>query len=347
MPQVGNFVYKDAADKIYLTFRSVGDTPRVFTAVNYYAYNAGGIIGTEKNGVAILDNGTEEFPSMFIAASDIEHGSLFGQTATMEALKSLDGNWTEFKSFLQSQPEYRDNVYDISEEFEVPDVGNAINLYALGILDLKNEPDLRTKEMVDITENPEIPYEFPKIGRVGIITELMNHSVHRDGSYGNFYLSWNVKMDMDLDETGKLGDYKVEADFDEKWEQYFNRFNDQIFYRIIEDMARDYVEESLYCTYPGDDQGDYTFGLQGRSCGSLVLRSVDGFEIGFESYNDVQNVLQDLSEDDLVKLYKVVKSLDQDITKQKLANEWAHQLNFIRQDMEEEWNLELEDSIKM
>jgi hypothetical protein len=61
----------------------------------------------------------------------------------------------------------------------------------------------------------------------------------------------------------------------------------------------------------------------------------------------VQEVLNNLDDDDLVKLYKVVKSLDHDITKQKLANEWAYQLNFMRNRMEEDWKLELENVAKM
>ena len=346
MKQVGNFVYKEDSDKIYLKFNSAGDTPRVFTAVNYYAYNAGGLIGSEKNGVAILDNGTQEFSDMFIAASDIEQGSLFGQTAVMEILRDLNGDWGAFKEFLESRGEYRDNVYDVSEDYEVPDEGNTINLHALGFLDLKDEKDLRTQEMIDVTNNPDVPYEFPKIGRVGIITELMNHSVHRDGHYGDFYLSWNVKMDMNLDDSGKLGDYEVDSQFDEKWAEYMEENDSDIFYRICEDMARTYLENE-YCTYPGNDQGDYQFGFQGRSGGHLVLREVDGNEIGFSSYNDVQNVLNELDDSELVKIYKVVKSLDADITKAKLGQEWAYQLNFVRQDLEEEWKLELEDSVRM
>jgi hypothetical protein len=347
MPQIGNFLYKDDNDKIYLTFESEGETPRVFTAVNYHAYNANGLIGSEKNGVAILDNGTEMFSDLFVVASDIEKGSLFGQTATMEILKKLNGNWDEFKKFITSRGEYRENVFDISEDFETPVEGNKINLHALGILDLKDEKDIRTKEMVEVNNRTDVPYDFPPIGRVGIITELMNHSVHRDGPYDDFYLSWNVKMDMDLDETGKKGDYNVDSQFDEKWSEYFERYNDHVFYDIIGEMTRFYCDEQLYSTFPGDDQGDYGFALQGRHGGHLVLKTVEGSEIKFNSYSNVQEVLNNLDDDDLVKLYKVVKSLDHDITKQKLANEWAYQLNFMRNRMEEDWKLELENVAKM
>lgn len=345
MKKVGNFVYKEDSDKVYLKFESSGDIPRVFTAVNYYAYDAGGIIGTEKNGVAILDNGTQEFSDMFVAASDIERGSLFGQAATMEALKSMD--WVEFRDYLNSLGEYRDNVMDVSEEFEVPEEGNAINLHALGVLDLKEEKDLRTPEMIAVNDNPDISYEFPKIGRVGIITELMNHSVHRDGHYGKFYLSWNAKIDMNIDNSGKAGDFEVDPQFDEKWEEYMEENGSDVFYSVCEDMARYYVEEGLYSTYPGDDSGDYELGLQGRSGGNLVLRKMDGHEIGFDSYSDVQKVLNDLDDADLIKLYKVTKSLDADITKPKLKSEFEYQLSFRRNQMEEEWKMELEDNVKM
>ena len=337
MKKVGNFLYENEADKQYLLFESDGDTPRCFTVVKYKAYNAGGIIGTEKNGVAILDNGTEQDNLMFVVASDIHKGQPSRAQSELDEISKM--NWKEFSEYLRELPEYRNNVEDIDDEEEYPYEGNAINLYAMNILSLKDEKDIRTQEMIDITNLEDYGLEFAPIGRIGMITELMNHEVHRDGSFGTFYFSWNARI-YSNDDSGTKGDSEVDPHFDEKWEEYFSENGERIWNNITEDMARYYLEGE-YTTYPGDDLGDYQFGLQGNSGGNLALREVDGINLGFDSISSIQDNLNSLTDEELLKVYKAVKSLDFAVTPDNIAKEFEYKLNDYRSRIEDDWRKEL------
>ncbi|NDV50192.1 hypothetical protein [Salipiger sp. PrR003] len=337
MPQTGPFVH-DENDKFFLKFPSEGDTPRVFTVVKASAYNAGGLIASEKNGIAILDNGSQESPGTSIVACDVLKGRHADATRTFETLRERSAagtvTWDEFKGLVRDLKQYRQNVYEIDMNMDEPFEGNRLNLIALGALEPGDEPDIRTPEMIEAHEG-ETDYTFPAAGRSAMIAEIMNHDVHRDGRYGSFYLSWNAKMGMSLDETGKLGE-DVSSEFDEAWSEYYEENQDTIFSDITSDMAS-YYTEGLYTTYPGDDQGDYSFSMQGRSGGHLVLTVVDGEKVAFEGYSDVGVTLENFTDSELAQLYKVVRSLDVDVTEDKLQKEWAYQLNLHRQQREEEW----------
>ncbi len=342
MAQTGNFVH-EADNKFFLKLPSSGDIPRVFTVVKYDAYNAGGIIGSEYNGIAILENGSEDDPAMFVVTSGVAKNDSNKAAQVFERLKNA--TWQELKEACKAAPGYV-RVTDMEDDLDIPSPGNIVNLVALGAITLDDEPDLRTPEIIAAHEDPEVPCEFPKVGRVGIITEIMNHAVHRDGHYGDFHLSWNVKMAMNFDETGKSGSEKVDPAFDEQWKEYAEdgENNAFLFDIITHDMASQYLE-GLYSTYPGEDQGAYEFGFQGRSGGHMVLKEVDGQEISFSSYSDVAESLKELSDEELIKLWKVTRSLDQDITSEKLKTEFDYQLNFQRSQKEEEWAREMAPSL--
>lgn len=50
------------------------------------------------------------------------------------------------------------------------------------------------------------------------------------------------------------------------------------------------------------------------------------------------------SAEDLKTLYKVVRNLDHDVSRQKIRTEMAYQYAFIRSQQEEEWTQELEEA---
>jgi hypothetical protein len=354
MAQTGRYIH-DADNKAYVRFASHGDTDRIFTVLVADAYDAG-IIGSEYNGLVILENGREDHNGMHALLDRRHCGNKAAALRELEAIKEMD--WPQFLDFVRSAKEYQGNLLDerdlraaeknnsqdeIDYFREKPAAGNRRNLIAMGLIDLSDEPDIRPQELIDIDADPKNDYSYPKIGREGIIAELLNHSWYRHGRYGDFHLEWDVKMHMNLDETGKLGE-KVNDEYDDRWKKYYddNEFvEDSIFNEVTSNMADHY--RNGYTTYPGDDYGHYELAFEGRSSGHMVLRKMDGVKMGASGMAEAGEMLAEMDDDDLVKLWKVVRALDHDITPEKLAQDWAYNLGLERSNWEERLESGLED----
>lgn len=89
-------------------------------------------------------------------------------------------------------------------------------------------------------------------------------------------LAWNVKCHT-YDETGKSGENKVNDALDAAWLNYMSKHDSDVFYRAVE-QAQEYYRAD-WCSYPGNDQGDWRFHFAGRSGGWLALESWRGHDI--------------------------------------------------------------------
>lgn len=332
--KTGPFVHQPE-NKHFLKFESVGDTPRVFTVVLYEAYDAG-IIGSEHNGIAILDNGTEDDAGMYVVAKNLLRGKpVHEQAKAFEAIKAMS-SWQDFKTFLGSLPGVQHMPEDVADESaDYPYEGNVLNLVTLGVMEAGDEKDIRSKDMIAAHESDDVPYDFPPIGRVGMIAELMDHAVHNMDRYGPHYFSWNVKI-WGTDDSGHYEGVDNDKAFDDRWKEYWEENSEWLWNAIVEDCRRRF-SEGEYTTYPGNDQGDYEFAFVGRSGGHLALTAVAGEKIAFESMADIGIILNGLPDADLAKLYHVVKTLDVDATPEKARQEFDYQLAFHRETKEEEW----------
>lgn len=78
--------------------------------------------------------------------------------------------------------------------------------------------------------------------------------------------------------------------------------------------------------------------------GWLVLDKIDGVgSLRWDGQAEMEEELMGFSAEDLAVLYKVVRNLDRDVSRQKIRSEMAHQYAFIRSQQEEEWTQELEE----
>lgn len=201
------------------------------------------------------------------------------------------------------------------------------------------------------------PYQFPHKSRAGMTAYLADHE-----SYGGWNhpfrrwspLSWNVKLGG-FSNDGKRGEFKANPEFDDAWDSYVQSSN-SVWDWITEDMCRTY-SDSEYTTYPGDDQGQWKFCFAGRSGGHMILESwqiarpqrdgkPDGLslKVDFLRQFDRDSWVEWLGEIEfstLRALYRAVRCMDQDFTRDKLNREFEHQLNFRREQWEGEHAEEL------
>lgn len=183
-------------------------------------------------------------------------------------------------------------------------------------------------------------YTYPHKSRVSITDYLMRHQSY--GGWNHPYrgwspLAWDVKV-HEIDETGgwKLKHHEfIDPLLDDEWDDFRRENMDNLWSLIIEDSQRHYIEGE-YTTYPGDDQGDWKFTFGGRSGGWLILSKWknDDF-LKMANQESWEDYLNGLFFSDLTILYKAVRCMDVDFTRENAERNVSYQLNFQRTVWEE------------
>lgn len=331
--RTGHFRH-DPSWKTQLRFASQGDVERSFFVLIAGAEDAGGMVGPEYNGIAILDN-----DNLCVVADRHmkESSGYFGpseaQKAEFERIRSMD--WQEFAAFCRSLPRFRgETIPDIHRGDALPECGNRLSQLALGIVK-PAAGDIRTPAMKAAHEDPSCPYVFPPISREEAIKKLTGHAVYRGGHHRPFRLAWNIKLTMDYDSSGKGEDHPVDSRFDRRWDRAFEN-DSSIFNNACDDLLRPYMDGE-FAVWPGEGAGRWRFETDGTSGGYLVLSQVDGRPLEFSEMMDFSEQLDAMSDTDLAELVMVVATLDHDLSRDNIRNAFERQLNFMRHQLEEEW----------
>lgn len=178
------------------------------------------------------------------------------------------------------------------------------------------------------------PYTFPHKSRAAIAAYL-----DRDGrayNHTRFRFCWNVKAysaDFDGD-TMREHLPELEPAFDSAWSDYLES-HPESFWNFCENAAR-WVAEGDWCSYPGDDQGEWAFSFAGRSGGWLVLIKWRGRKVSEMTGQDfLDPELWPWA--DLVAFYRGIRCADSDFTPAKAAEEVECQAAAWREHLESEW----------
>ena len=176
------------------------------------------------------------------------------------------------------------------------------------------------------------PYTFPHKSRAAIAEYLT-----RDGrayDYRRYNFAWNVKTHsarFDGEHLRAEHNAGLNPALDAEF-QNVAESDPFLFWYWCEDAAR-WVSEGDWCSYPGDDQGDWEFSFAGRSGGWIVLEKWRG--------RVMRNVEADDFTDsdlwpwaDLVAFYRGIRCADSDFTPEKAAREVEWQAAHWREDWE-------------
>ena len=186
------------------------------------------------------------------------------------------------------------------------------------------------------------PYTFPHKSKSGMMEYLMDHKGY--GGWNHPYrgwspLAWCVKIN-DIDVSGGWGlkhHEHIDPLLDEEWAQHWTENQNSLTEIIFEDAQITY-REGLYTTYPGNDQGDWKFCFGGRSGGWLILekwKNDDSF-LKMGSKESWEDYLSDLFFSGLRALYRGVRCMDQDFTRENASRNVSYQINFQRTLWEEQ-----------
>lgn len=175
------------------------------------------------------------------------------------------------------------------------------------------------------------PYTFPHRTRKAMTDYLLDRK-----RYGGYAFAWNVKVYGDVLKASEAAAHDIPANprFDAEWQAEVEGDNGERFYRACADAAS-YLTDKLYSTYPGDDQGDWEFGFEGRSSGWLVLTGWREHAMGRGALGCASDWIGELSFADLRTLYRGIRCMDSDFTRDKVLAEVAYHLRGQRADWEE------------
>lgn len=179
---------------------------------------------------------------------------------------------------------------------------------------------------------------------------------YRSYDYGRTRgLAWNIKI-YNNDETGHSGSEKVNSKYDKLWEKYL-KDTPEFFGWCCEDglgfVGKKFRQYNWNEGVPGIEECDYELVQAGRSGGWLILESFDGVGVSdlqdnIESFVDTleeheANEGQDYAEEILdeiegnVDLLEKLKIFCESLDKFDATEEWNHQCNFRRYNLECEW----------
>ena len=137
-----------------------------------------------------------------------------------------------------------------------------------------------------------------------------------------------------VDYSGKAAptDYPVNERFDAKWNEHLESDNN-LFWQACEDAGGQYLNAE-WTNYPGIEQGEWKFTLNGRSNGHLILTDAPSwcpspgawrmFPMIWESIGAYENWLVNLATPTLRQFYRAIRVLDHDLRREAVEAEVSY-----------------------
>lgn len=194
------------------------------------------------------------------------------------------------------------------------------------------------------------PYSFPLRKRADIIAHLGEHFSYypMNSNNGGFCLAWKIKV-YNFDPMGG-GDYTRNPARDSAWESKVEN-SDSMFWDACGDATR-YYTDSEWSNYPGIEQGEWKFSINGRSGGYMLLEDAPGWahlprgwtmhRATWDSRSDFLEWLHELDYATLLRFYKAMQVLDSDLSPENCRANLESAFGFMREQWEEEKTQEQE-----
>jgi hypothetical protein len=309
---------------------------RTMIVVAASAYNANGLIGSEYNGIVVIDADN----SSVVLRNHLRSGSTGGgptrdQREEFERISKMT-EWRVFAGWLKETAGYLGGVPDIDADVPTAPSETAIVLKAASAGTVPGLPgvDILPPLLRAAHDNDDVSYRYPHRTRLDMAAFIAGHAFHRE-RHGSTYLAWNIKV-HGADMSGKVegSDAAVDPELDALWNKYAEQHGDSLFWDACRDGIRAYVDGEA-TTYPGTDQGEFTFKTQGRSGGWLVLTEWRGRDMGFDSRMEMVETLLEMEPEELSALYAAIVCFDDDIRPERV---FADNIAQSRASVEEEWD---------
>jgi hypothetical protein len=183
-----------------------------------------------------------------------------------------------------------------------------------------------------------------------MIVALARHESYypMNSNNGGYVIAWNIKVRGDFS-ASKAEGFEFDKAYDKRWEK-FEQTNEHVFWDACSDALHSFTEG--HYQPQADEDVKAKFYTNGRQGGHLVLSEWTGEKPGgwascpmaFSNREDFIGWLKELSNEDLVSLYGLVRSVDADTANP--AMDVSYSLASIRQGKEEQWAEEATEELE-
>lgn len=197
--------------------------------------------------------------------------------------------------------------------------------------------DLRSELAIALDASGE--YRLPRTSRAGMIVELMARSLHREGD--THFPGWDIRMNFSWNQSGRTRDgAEVSRDHDERWTELLEN-DPSIFHRACEKALTPWVEEHVDLLEM-DGELECSFELMEPGRDTLLLKSFAGRVMEFAGRAQWAEFVKSLDDAQLAETWMAFRVLDADLSRKQRAELMAGEYNTIRQEMEADWDLEID-----
>lgn len=308
---------------------------KAYILVGAHALNALGLIGTEYNGVAVIDADRQR-----VVCDNVDIGEGVAQRSRrIDQLMAME--WPAFAAFCTSARSYRGDFEDLDNPIRGPGEPNYTLQSLSGIPTADNGAD------ISLPQTRAVPDDhasfFPARTRAEMIAEIAGHEFHAIDRYEPAGLSWSIKVGR-FDTSGRppAGDTSspTNADLDTAWNTKVDGDREgRLFWAAAEEALRPFLDGEYAPFGEGLPAALAQPKLQtaGRSGGHLVLTELsDGSKLLFGSRVELAEFLDELTDPELAGLYHLVASLDYSLRPDAVRQEMEYQYHLLRQSWEEE-----------
>jgi len=290
----------------------------------------------DRNGIAVIDTDQGEVITDGIVGqpSGIK-GASADQMTAMGIFAKAD--WSLFATLLRDSDNYRANVAN--------DIDSAPVHIVPGPARMKPafdhaSADIRCSPVRDFHDSGE--YDLPARSRKAMINEIIMRPCVEIG--GKSYLSWNVRMDFAWDRSCRGSGIEFTSDLDGKWAKAM-KGNHDLLLGACEKAIAPYLDEPFDALGLGDAACDLA--LAGQGYDKLAIQTFSGRSMGFASVRELRESLDVLDDDTLSIFWATTRILDKDLGRQARAELVVDQLSLVREKLESEWLIEVEEEITM
>lgn len=322
--------YVHAPDDLLRLRYETGGTPRLFTLLlaqgaerdRFEPEAAGLVILDEDEGRVLLDR----------------HGGEAG-TIGSELYRIGGLGWADFSAFCRSHPRYRGGAPDIDAPHDRPLPGSRSRQARLADRDgadaagvPRQAGDLRSDLMRRADADPDCPVRFPVRDRAGMVRDLLQR-VLRDPDSGLSRLGWPVRFPSAPDLTGISGSDPVDRSLDISWSALMEQrpeLTEEARVRAI-----DPVLAGRLATWGATDEGRYDLRLRETGEGpAVLLLGFDDLAVGSPGVGGLETQLARLPDPALRDLWKLGRTLDVELSPERMGVRFGAALNAIRSETE-------------
>lgn len=318
--------YLHAADDIKeIRFPVSGKTDRSFTILK--AVRAKESQSPDHAGIAILDN--DNGLVVVDGIQSAEGNDCPSLAFKMALITSME--WREFARFCRSQPRYRGGIQDIDRANKCPLPGDPIRQSSLGLTPTAKS-DARSDFFRDLSENPDVPYEFPAMSLEQMSDEICRHPTFVENGGISARICWDIRLNFSWNRTGRVKDGPQMSDaYDLYWRHEVSE-NPLILERAKNGALSEFLKPDAIVL--GLEEFPCTFSLAGSKKGFLTLDRFAGCSMCATRDIDIAGRILRLRDNELEALWAILRVMDVETEEQHRRHTMEWQMHLQRRAFE-------------